>query len=97
LMLQPLVENAIRHGIAPRLSKGVVRVAARRDGNSLILDVQDDGVGLNSGGSSAQEGIGLKNTRSRLAELYEGAFDFSIGNRPKGGVEVRLVMPYRTA
>jgi len=95
LMLQPLVENAIRHGIAPRLKPGTVRVAARREGDSLVVDVEDDGVGMTS--EHSDSGICLKNTRSRLAQLYQGACDLTIGNRSMGGVGVRLTLPFRTA
>jgi signal transduction histidine kinase len=95
LMLQPLVENAIRHGLAPRVAPGTVRVRSRRDGDSLVLDVEDDGVGLSS--ETSTSGIGLQNTRSRLAQLYQSGCELKIGNREHGGVEVRLVLPFRTA
>ena len=94
LMLQPIVENAIRHGIAPRAALGTVSVSAMREGDSIILCVEDDGLGL-SGEPSQSNGIGLANTRSRLAQLYE-SFEFLVRSRPEGGVGVRIVLPYRT-
>ena len=94
LMLQPIVENAIRHGIAPRAAPGTVSVSATREGDSIVLSVEDDGVGLTREPSESK-GIGLANTRSRLAQLYEH-FEFLVGPRAGGGVGVRIVFPYRT-
>jgi len=96
LMLQPLAENAIRHGIAPRIAPGTVRIAAKRNGDELMLTIIDDGVGMKEG-DGADAGIGLQNTKSRLQQLYPNAFDFQILNRPAGGVEVRVILPYRPA
>ena len=92
LVLQPLVENAIRHGVGPRIASGSVAISADREGDELIVKVEDDGVGLPSDGVT--DGIGLRNTRSRLAQLYE-RFDFDVANRPEGGVAVSLKMPFR--
>lgn len=69
LILQPLVENAVRHGIEPRPGPGVLRLAARRNGPNLVLLVADDGVGMAADGP-CHEGVGLSNTRARLRELY---------------------------
>lgn len=96
LMLQPIVENAIRHGIAPRLAPGTVRVSAHREGDSLVLNVEDDGVGLTKPSTEANAGIGLKNTQSRLTQLYQTACDLQIRSRSKGGVEVLIRLPFRT-
>jgi two-component system, LytTR family, sensor kinase len=93
LMLQPIVENAIRHGIAPRLAPGKVRVAARKFGDNLVLNVEDDGVGLKQ---TDGKGIGLQNTRSRLTQLYQSSSDLQIKSRSKGGVEVSITLPFRT-
>jgi two-component system LytT family sensor kinase len=97
LILQPLVENAIRHGIAPRAAAGTVGVsAARRDG-TLELKVYDDGLGLKprgDAGGNAGEGIGLANTRARLRQLYGARQRFTVENREPQGVEATLVIPF---
>ncbi|MBD0371028.1 MAG: histidine kinase [Pyrinomonadaceae bacterium] len=88
LILQPLVENAIRHGVARSSSSGLVRIVARREDGWLELSVEDDGPGLPSGFEpDAAVGIGLRNVRSRLEQLYGSRQEFSIRNlEPKGAV-----------
>ncbi len=96
LILQPLVENAIRHGIAPRARKGVVLVRAARANGVVQLTVADDGPGL--GAASAEDlmkGIGLSNTRSRLRQLYGAAHRFELREREGGGLEVSIEIPFR--
>jgi signal transduction histidine kinase len=95
LLLQPLVENAIRHGLEPSGQPGKLRIAAVRDGEWLKLTVEDNGVGLTLGDQS-RAGIGLANVRERLAALHDGAHEFSIANRPEGGVVVNIRLPART-
>jgi two-component system, LytTR family, sensor kinase len=92
LILQPLVENAIRHGIEPNARSGRIELTARRQNGSLVLTVRDNGSGLPAGGP-AREGIGLSNTRARLAELYGDSHRFELANHPEGGLEVRLLVP----
>jgi signal transduction histidine kinase len=92
-LLQPIVENAIRHGIAHCESNGLVVASARRDGEVLRLSVRDSGVGLN-GQTKTGNGIGLKNTRERLAHFYQGAFDMKALPLPMGGFEVAIAIPY---
>lgn len=92
-LLQPIVENAIRHGIAQCESEGLVEASARRDGHLLRLQVRDSGVGLN-GHSKPGNGIGLKNTRERLAHFYRDAYDMSTLPLEKGGFEVDIAIPY---
>jgi two-component system, LytTR family, sensor kinase len=94
LILQPLVENAIRHGIAPRAAAGCVAVTARCDGHQLHLEVRDDGVGLATP-QPAREGVGLSNTRARLRHLYAEAHRFELKNAEGGGLAVRLSIPLR--
>jgi signal transduction histidine kinase len=94
LLLQPLVENSIRHGLQPRASGGHVDVRARRTGARLRVEVADDGIGI---GPTLVEGVGLGNTRARLAELYRDAHEFAISSRPTGGVVVTLEIPFRAA
>ena len=92
LLLQPLVENAIQHGIAPRASGGTVTIAASRAGDRLWLSVIDDGVGLRA--AAPRGGIGLANTRARLEHLYGPAHEFTIADAPYGGVAVTLSLPF---
>jgi two-component system, LytTR family, sensor kinase len=93
-LLQPLVENAIRHGIEPREEPGRVAISARRDGDRLELLVKDNGDGLPA--EQLREGIGLANTRSRLLHLYDEEASFDLVNAPGGGLEVRVCLPVRT-
>jgi two-component system LytT family sensor kinase len=92
LLLQPLVENAILHGIAPRPIPGKVSVCARSEGDRLRLDVVDDGTGLSS---ESKDRIGLANTRSRLRQLYGDRHTFQIANRVPTGVTVTMTIPLR--
>ncbi len=92
LLLQPLAENALRHGIGSRSSLGHIWISARAEGGTLELAVKDDGIGLAGG---ASEGLGLKNTRHRLAELYGDRHSFRVGPRNGGGVEAVIRIPLR--
>ena len=95
LILQPLVENAIKHGVAPRMGPGTISISSHRDDAGLCLSVRDNGVGL-TGGSRAQlhSGVGLSNTRDRLECLYgaEQSLKF-VESTPGLAVEMRL--PFR--
>jgi signal transduction histidine kinase len=90
MMLQPLVENAIRHGIAPRTAPGTVAIRARRDGEALLLEVEDDGAGL---AVDAANGVGLSNTRARLRELYGSLSTLELDGGPGRGTRVRVSVP----
>lgn len=92
-VLQPLVENAVQHGIARRAGAGRIAIQSRREGGTLRVSVTDDGVGLGSG-SAPREGTGLGTTRQRLRELYGSAASLTLVGAPGGGVEARLVLPY---
>ena len=94
LLLQPLVENAIRHGVSRRPGAGQVRVRAWCRQHDLHLAVEDDGAGLGESGAPGS-GIGLANTRARLARLYGDRHDFAILARPEGGVCVEICLPAR--
>lgn len=93
-LLQPLVENAIRHGIGPRTGPGHVWVRAARDGAVLRLEVRDDGVGVDpSRLSDLEQGVGLSNTRSRLAHLYGDRHRFVVTTAPGDGLAVAIEIP----
>ncbi len=92
LLLQPLVENAIRHG-EPEIGEPVeITVRAVRDGGRLLLEVVDNGPGL-PGGDVAVEGVGLGLVRNRLAQLYGTTSGLCLENRPEGGLRVRIELP----
>jgi two-component system, LytTR family, sensor kinase len=96
MILQPLVENALRHGIAPLACGGRVLIQATRDNGSLRLSVSDDGVGLSGDDDDAvREGVGLSNTRARLRRLYGAAHQFEMQGEPDRGVTLRMTIPYR--
>ena len=95
-MLQPLVENAIRHGIERHARPGKIVLRAQRQDNQLELEVQDNGGGLPNG-KPLREGIGLSNTRTRLQQLYGAAQKFELKNVETGGLLARVVLPFRHA
>ena len=100
LILQPVVENAIRHGIAPRVEGGVVQLSTRNDNGILEIRVVDDGQGLKEAWrlEDAGGGIGLANTKARLEQLYGAEHRFTIRNRVgSDGVEALLAFPFRPA
>jgi LytS/YehU family sensor histidine kinase len=92
-LLQPLIENAIRHGISPRCEPGRIEVRAWRTGSELYLEVRDDGPGLRTERKPGG-GVGLTNTRARLLHLYGDAQRFEIGNDARGGCVARVVLPF---
>ena len=93
-LLQPLVENSIRHGIGPRPGPGRVLVRAQRAGDILQIEVRDDGVGMDAARlSDLEHGVGLSNTRSRLAHLYGDRHRFMVTSPPQGGLSVTIDIP----
>jgi signal transduction histidine kinase len=99
LFLQPLVENAIRHGISHRASGGSVIVSARRADARLEIRVQDDGVGLPAGWTLENSaGLGLSVTRERIKSLHRnGESSFAVRPRKPGGTEVKILLPLRVS
>ncbi len=94
LILQPIVENAIRHGIEPHPRPGKIEIVAEKKGDRLMLEVNDTGNGLPAV-ASGRQGIGSANTRARLQELYNDDHVFAMTNRAEGGLAVRLEIPFR--
>jgi signal transduction histidine kinase len=95
LLLQPLVENAVRHGGITRTGRASIVVRARRVADELWLDVHDDGPGVPPGAAPA-DGIGLSTTRDRLALLHGAASALDAGNDPAGGYTARVRLPFTT-
>lgn len=96
LILQPMVENAVKHGIAQRVQGGAIRISASRNNGTLTLRVYNDGPHLSAGWERGQSGIGLANVRTRLQSLYGDAFELSIGNQ-RLGVEASVSVPFVAA
>lgn len=96
LILQPLVENAIRHGLEPQVRGGSLTIEAQADGDTLWLRVRDNGAGF-AKGAPRRDGLGLANTRSRLDRLYGEQAAVTIRENPGGGVLVDLYLPLRRA
>jgi hypothetical protein len=97
LLLQPLVENAVRHGIAPLESGGSIAVAAARVNGMLRVTIRDDGLGVRLDTPRERQGIGLESVRARLAHLYGASHRFDLSPATPRGTVVNLELPYRTA
>jgi LytS/YehU family sensor histidine kinase len=97
MLMQPIVENAIKHGISKRDDDGRIEIRARTDAGRLRIDVRDNGPGLEETDRSADRGLGLANTRARLGNLYESGYSFELANDPDGGTVVRIDLPFTTS
>jgi len=95
LILQPLAENAIKHGVSKIDGTGRIAIHAQRNGEQLILRVQDNGPGL-IGQAAVAEGLGMRNTRERLQQLYGSAYSATLRTAEEGGVIAEVVLPYHT-
>lgn len=106
LLLQPLVENALKHGLAPKLGPGKLRISAKSAGNLISIDVEDDGIGLESAGlekvngkqtsavgQKESGGVGMTNIAQRLVTLYKDRARFTVEPRETGGTRVSLLIP----
>jgi LytS/YehU family sensor histidine kinase len=94
LLLQPLVENAVRHGILPSAKGGSIVISARAQGQMLTLRIEDDGPGLGST-AAMSSGIGLANTAARLQELYGSGARMIVGQSSMGGVGIAIHIPLK--
>jgi two-component system LytT family sensor kinase len=100
LILQPIVENAIRHGIMSHVGDGRIEIRSRREADRLCLEVKDNGPGLRAGNGTGQRprrGFGFALTRERLERLYGASHSFSLSDAPEGGLRVLLEIPYHTS
>ncbi len=93
MILQPLVENAVKHGISPKLEGGEVRVTARADADRLVIVVDDSGVGHRTKSRQRGSGIGLNNVRARLEHVYGDAGTLQLQERSPAGTRALLVLP----
>jgi sensor histidine kinase YesM len=90
MLLQPVVENAIRHGLEPKMDGGTVAMRARREGPHVVVEVEDTGVGFSA---TTRGGVGLANLRERLRLLYGDRAALEVGDAPGGGAAVRVKLP----
>jgi two-component system, LytTR family, sensor kinase len=93
VILQPLVENAVKHGLSPKVEGGTIYLRSRIKENLLVVEVEDDGVGIAEGASSAGTGIGMANVRERLNVLYNDLARVEIESTPRSGTIIRLILP----
>jgi two-component system LytT family sensor kinase len=95
LILQPIVENAVRHGVAKRPGPGEVGIRGTRQEDTLVLLVTDSGAGFPSNGGARREGVGLSNTRARLEQMYGSRARMMLENAPDGGASVTIRLPFK--
>jgi two-component system, LytTR family, sensor kinase len=97
LILQPIVENAVQHGIAPKASQGFIKISAKRLAGKLKIEIRDDGPGFTENGNSeSQKGVGLANVRARLKQTFGENQRFEMKNVSEGGTAVILEIPFET-
>jgi LytS/YehU family sensor histidine kinase len=93
LLWHPVLENAIRHGVTPLAGRGRIVIASHQDGGDLILEIRDNGKGLPAGGI-LREGVGLRNIRERVEQLYGSRARFTLAPAMGGGTIATLRIPY---
>ena len=91
MLLQPIVENAIKHGLEPKMDGGIVTVDAKRESGRLVVTVADNGLGFSNSADSKGTGVGLANLRERLAVLYDGGATLDIADA-NPGTRIRISM-----
>lgn len=98
MLLQPIVENAVRHGLAPRLEGGEIRLRTHRQSGRLVVEVEDNGIGISPVQLEeiCDRGIGIRNVRERLRLLYGNDFQFEITSRPGEGTRIHIEIPELT-
>jgi len=95
LILQPLIENAIRHGIAKKLSRGFIQIRAAKENGNLVIQIKDNGPGLSIDSRAIlKEGIGLANTRKRLSRLYDNHYEFNLEKTRNAGMNATIKIPF---
>ncbi len=92
MILQPLIENAVKHGIAPLIEGGTIHIRSVKENGNLRVEICDDGIGASG---EIIEGIGISNTRSRLKQLYNNAHEFLIESNKEKGMSVNLIVPFK--
>ncbi len=93
-LLQPIVENAIHHAIAPKASRGIIRIASKQEGGQLSISVEDNGPGMTSAKKKSNEGIGLRITKERLRHLFGENHALELENVSSGGLRVMMRIPF---
>ncbi len=96
LVLQPLVENAVKHGVSKVEGAGQIIIRGRRDGDRTVLTVRDNGPGLGEAQAPGEEGVGLRNTRARLEQLYGSAQSLTLRDVDGGGLIAEITLPFQT-
>jgi sensor histidine kinase YesM len=91
MLLQPMIENAIQHGIEPKVEGGAIELSAQREDERVIIRISDTGIGFRNPRAA---GLGLKNVRERIARIYDGKGSFRIEENPNGGTCVTIELPY---
>jgi two-component system LytT family sensor kinase len=93
-LLQPIVENAIHHAIAPKTTRGIIRIAAKRENGQLSVSVEDNGPGMEANKKKSKEGVGLRITKERLHRLFGNNHAFALENVSSGGLRVTMKIPF---
>jgi sensor histidine kinase YesM len=96
LVLQPIVENAVVHGVARLAGAGRIDIDAARDDGAVVFRVTDNGPGVDAGQTAGSDGVGIRNTRERLEQLYGDAASFTLRSGDAGGAVAELRLPYHT-
>lgn len=91
LVLQPIIENAVKHGLAPKPEGGTIKLSTRRDGETVTITISDDGVGFDTSAEQSPESVGLKNVKFRLEHMMNGTL--SVESKPGKGTTVTIVLP----